>query len=201
MKLDRNMNAVPMGATKTGVMLEPARSSLVPSASVMSIENQTGLVDRWRARREASRQAGRSLTVLKTEFVLAQTRIGLTALKLAEAQTKSAMVSSALVQIGALTLNLNQMTTAVEQRLTTGGHGEVISHMENRAASTTEIKELEKNGRISADESTALMSFVQADAVDDINRSRERTLKAKDAVGMLHGLALEGITRATDNVD
>ncbi|MCK1471213.1 MULTISPECIES: hypothetical protein [unclassified Bradyrhizobium] len=202
MKLDHNMQAVPMGSATTA-QIEPAtRQSLAmsASASLRPIEEQAGLLDRWRAGREAGRQAGRSLAGLRTEQVLADARVGFTALKLAEAQVKSALVSSSLVAIGALTLDLGRKTAAIDARLTTSGHGEAISHMQSRAASVSDIKVLEQNGRVSADEAIALRSFAEADAIDDINRSRDRMQKAKDVIGTLHGLALEGINRAKDSV-
>jgi hypothetical protein len=45
-----------------------------------------------------------------------------------------------------------------------------------------------------------MCSFAQADLVDNINRSRERTQKSKQAVGVLHGFALDGIARAKDSI-
>ncbi|MCK1471182.1 MULTISPECIES: hypothetical protein [unclassified Bradyrhizobium] len=202
MKLDHNMQAVPMESATSPQLEAVTRPSLAmsTSTSLRPIEQQAGLIDRWRAGREAGRQAGRSLADLRTEQVLAQARVGFTALKLAEAQIKSALVSSSLVAIGALTLDLGRKTAAIDARLTTSGQGEVVAHMQNRAASASDIKGLEQNGRISADEANALMSFAQADAINDINRTRDRMQKAKDVIGTLHGLALDGITRAKDSI-
>ena len=202
MKLDYNMQAVPTGSA-AGVHSEPAtQASLAASTStsLRPIERQAGLVGRWRAHREVGWEAGRSLAGLKTEQVKAQERIGYTGIKLAETQIKSALVSSSLVAVGALTLDLGRKTAAIDARLTTSGHGEVIAHMQNRAASVANIKALEQSGRMSADEASALTSFAQADAVDDINRSRDRMHKAKEVIGTLHDLALDGINRAKDSV-
>lgn len=199
MKLDRNMNVTPLERTDT--KLEPiAPPSLANSANLIAIEKHTSLMDRWRADRAASRQAGHSLAELKTARILAEQRIANTALKIAEVQIKCALVSGSMMRIGALTADLNQKTAAVEERLTTGGHAELIAHCENRAASVNSFKGLEQQGRISSEESDAMTSFAQADLVDDINRSRERTRKAKEAVGALHGFALDGIARAKDSV-
>ena len=196
MKLDRNMNITPMDSR-----LEPtAPPSLATSANLVAIEKHTGILDRWRADRAASRQAGHSLAELKTARIQAEQRIATTAFKIAEAQIKTALVSGSMMQIGALTMDLNHKTAAVEQRLTSGSHGELIGHLQNRAASVGAIKALEQDGRISEQEATALTSFAQADAVEDINRSRERTRKAKEAVETLHGFALDGIARAKDSV-
>jgi hypothetical protein len=199
MKLDHNMKVTQFERTDT--RLEPiSPPSLAASTNLVAIEKHTNIFDRWRADRAASRQAGYSLAELKTAGIQAEHRIANTALKIAEVKIRCALVSGSLLQIGALTVDLNQKTAAVEERLTTGSHAEVIAHLENRAASVCSFKALEGEGRISSEEATVLASFAQVDAVDDINRSRERTRKAKEALGALHGFALDGIARAKDSV-
>jgi len=174
--------------------------SLTSTPSFHALEKHTGMIDRWRADRTASREAGHHLADLRTAYIQAEAGIALTGLKIGEAQIKTALVSTAMVQIGALTTELNAKTASVEQRLTTGSHGELIAHLQNRAASVAAIKALERDGRVLPEEAEALISFAQADAIDDINRSRERTRKAKDAVEALHSFALDGIARAKNNV-
>jgi hypothetical protein len=200
MTLHPNMNIRPV-TRSTGSRLEPVTPpSLATHANVAAIERHTSVLGRWRADSVANRQASYSLAEIKTLCIQTNERIACTALKIAEAQIKTALVSGSIMQIGALTMDLNNKTAAVEQQLTTGGHGEFISHLENRAASVASIMELERSGRISTQEATVLTSFAEADAVEDINRSRERTLKAKQAVEMLHAFALEGIARAKESV-
>jgi hypothetical protein len=199
MKLDRNMRVTPLD--RNSETLEPSTPlSLSNSTNLIAIEKHTRLLDRWRADRAASRQAGYSLADLKTQRILAEQRIANTALKIAEVQIKSALVAGSMARIGALAADLNQKTAAVEERLTTGNHAELVAHCENRAASVASFKSLEQQGRISPEEATALTSFAQGDLVDDINRSRDRTNKAKEALGALHGFALDGIARAKDSV-
>src|SRR5947208_3221559 len=137
MKLEHPMTFVPMERTMN-TKLEPiAIPSLGGAVNFHALEKHTGLVDRWRADRAASRDAGHFLAELRTARIQAEARIATTGLKIAEAQIKTALVSGSMMQIGALTMDLNQKTAAVEQRLTTASHGELIAHLQNRAASVT----------------------------------------------------------------
>jgi len=120
----------------TGTQLEPVtRPSLAvsTSASLRPIEKQAGLVNRWYAGLEASREAGRSLADVRTQQVQADARIASTAVKLGEAQIKSALVSSSLVAIGALTLDLGRKTAAIDAPLSS------VYRLHIAAASITEI--------------------------------------------------------------
>jgi hypothetical protein len=200
MNIQRDLNIGLNDQPRNTRLESVAPPSLAPHANLAVIERHTTIFDRWRADRVASRQAGYSLAEIKTARIQTNERIATTVLKIAEAQIKTALVSGSIMQIGALTMDLNNKTTAVEQRLTTGSQGELISHLQNRAASVAAIAQLEQNGQISAQEAAALISFAEADTVEDINRSRERTCKAKQAVEALHGFALDGIARAKDSV-
>jgi len=198
MKLDRNMHFTPFDRTEPPVPV--TQPSLATATNLVAIERHASIFDRWRAGHAASRQAAQSLAELKTERVLAEGRIAGTALKLAEVQIKSALVASSMMRIGALAADLNQKTTAVEERLTTGNHAEIISHIERRAESLSVFKTLEQEGRIAADEAAAMCAIAQADLADNINRSRERNQKSKEVIGVLHDFALDGIVRAKDGI-
>jgi hypothetical protein len=45
-----------------------------------------------------------------------------------------------------------------------------------------------------------VISFIQADATEDIKRSRQRTEEAKEAVAGLHQFALQGIAEAKNRL-
>lgn len=200
MKMKHPMSSSPAERTVEAKLQPVSTPSLATVANFNAIEKHASVIDRWRADRSASREAGHSLADLKTQRILAETRIATTGLKIAEAQIKTALVSGSMMQIGALTTDLNAKTAAVEQRLTTASQGEIIAHLQNRAASVSAIRSMEQDGRIASDEASALVSYAEADAVEDIHRSRERTRKAKEAVETLHGFALQGIATAKDSL-
>jgi hypothetical protein len=140
--------------------------------------------------------------LIRTETALAVSRanVAVTALSLAEAQIRSQLVAAALPAIGALTTQLNSSAAAVDQALTNGSAAEIYTHMSNRAANVGFGNDLLASGKISAEERDAIVSYTEADACDDIQRSRERGKQAKAAVMALHGCALEGVENAKDRL-
>lgn len=191
----------PVRTSLVSQALEPVSPpSLSKATNFHALERHTGFFDRRRANRVGSRAASGLLADLKTAVVQADYEVALTVLSIAKTKIKTALVSSSIMQIGPLTIDLNAKTAAVHERLTSANSGELVTHLQNRAASVASIKSMERDERVSADEATALIAFADADAVDDINRSRERNRKAKDAVEALHNFALDGIARAKDNI-
>jgi hypothetical protein len=127
--------------------------------------------------------------------------IARTALALAEVKIKSAMVASAMPEIGALAVTLNSRTTAVDQALTNGAAAEVVTHIENRAENLALSRELREQNKISEDEAATIDAFANSDAVTDIERSRLREEQAKQVVQHLHGLALGSISKVKIGLD
>jgi hypothetical protein len=110
------------------------------------------------------------------------------------------MVANTMPQIGALTTRLNANTAAVNQALTNGGLGETATHMNNRSENIKLFSELKREGKIDDEEEQVLISFAKADACQDIQRTRQRTEEARNAVDALHASALAGIAQSQDIV-
>lgn len=168
------------------------------AADTTKLKENTGFLTKLEARGAISRANGDGLVRVETAKANARANIQITGLNIAEAQIRSALVGGAMPQIGALTTRLNAATAAVDQALTNGAAGEVYTHLANRAANVGFANDLLSAGKINSEERDVIVNLSQADASDDILRSRERMKKAKDAVDALHGCALEGIERAKE---
>jgi hypothetical protein len=170
-------------------------------ADASSLRAKTGLVQRLGAAITTSRAAGEALKRVETERVRVETSVALTGLKLAEAKIKTALVSAAMPQIGALALSLNAATMSVDEGLTNGAAAEVISHLRNRTENANLAAELQGDGAITSEEAATLRSFVDHDAATDIESSRSRMVEAKDAVRTLHAYALASIAQSKIEID
>ena len=171
------------------------------SIDAASLKAKTGLVQRLGAAIATSRAAGDALRRVETERIRVESMIALTGLKLAEAKIKTALVSAAMPQIGALAMNLNSATMAVDEGLTNGAAAEVISHIQNRAANSAFVTELQNGGTVTDEEAATLRSFTDNDAAIDIENSRLRMAQAKDAVRTLHAYALTSIAKTKVEID
>lgn len=160
---------------------------------VSALRAKTGMLQKLNVALATSKAAGQSLIKVSEEQIQAEANIAITSLKLAEASIRASLVGSAMPQIGALTTRVNAATASVDQALTNGAAGEVYTHFSNRAANLTLFDELLKEGKITPQEAEILISFANADAAEDINRSRLRKDEAKEAVAALSGFAIAGI--------
>lgn len=164
------------------------------------LQQHVGPMERLKASLATSKVAGEALRGLRAEQVKAQANVELTSLKLTEALIRSTLVGDAMPAIGALTTRVNAATTAVDQALTNGATAETYTHMDNRAGNFKLAHELLAAGKITEEELEVLVNFAQADAVEDIQRSRTRTQAAKEAVASLHEFALKGIAEAKEHL-
>jgi hypothetical protein len=173
---------------------------LETAVDTTKLRENTGLLRKIKARGAISRANADGWLRAETALADARANVAITAVNISEAQIRSALVGAAMPQIGALTTRLNAATAAVDQALSNGAAGEVYTHISNRAANVAFANDLLSTGKVSNEERDVIVSFSQADASDDILRSRERMKQAKTAVDSLHGCALEGIERAKEKL-
>jgi hypothetical protein len=170
------------------------------SGDLSTLRSQTGFLKKIGVDLATSDAAGEGLKKVLIEQVNAETNIALTGLKLTEAAIRTSMVANAMPQIGALTTRVNAATTSVDQALTNGSAAETFTHLTNRAANIGLANELRGANKITQDEAEVIVSFAEADAAEDIKRSRERMGEAKEAVAGLHQFALKGIADAKNRL-
>ncbi len=174
--------------------------SIADSGDLSTLRQKTGFLKRMDVAWATSHAAGEGLKTVQVEQVKAETNIALTGLKLAEAAIRTSMVANAMPAIGALTTRVNAATTSVDQSLTNGVMAEACTHLSNRAANIGLANELRNAGKITQEEAEVVISFAQADAALDIQRSRQRMADAKGAVAGLHEFALKGIAEAKNRL-
>lgn len=173
---------------------EPDRvQSLQNGTAFSTLAKQAGVLNRYRAERAASREAAKHFTGLRTTSIQAEARIATASLKTAETQIMTALTAAATTQIGALLLDLNARTAAVQLRLTSASSGELTAHLQNRKETVAAIKEMTSDGDVTADESAVLIALAASNATDDIERSLRRSVRTKEAVDALYDVALGGV--------
>jgi hypothetical protein len=112
----------------------------------------------------------------------------------------TALTAAATTQIGALLLDLNARTAAVQLRLTSASSGELTAHLQNRKETVAAIKEMTSDGDVTADESAVLIALAASNATDDIERSLRRSVRTKEAVDALYDVALGGVAGPKNDV-
>ena len=187
---------------KTPVRIETPTNDLAinKSGDLSALRQKTGVLSRLKVSLATSRAAGEALKSIEIEKVRAEANIALTGIKLAEAAIRASLVGNAMPQIGALATRVNAATTAVDQALTNGAAAEVYTHLTNRTSNVNLANELHGSGKINKEEAAVLTTFAQADASEDIERSRRRMADAKEAVAALHSFAVKGIADSKDHI-
>ncbi len=172
-----------------------------PTVGLKTLKERSGPLKQFLVRRATSRAAGNALTRLEVMKIEGEEDIARTGISLAVAKIKTAMLSNAMPEIGALTTRLNAATTAVDQALTNGGLAEMSMHMNNRAANKKLFGDLKAEGKITGEEKSVLDSFAEEEAVKDIERTRNRNEDAKAAVATLHSYGLTGVVSSKEYIN
>jgi hypothetical protein len=175
--------------------------TVADTVDVSSLRMKAGPLSRIGAALKASAAAGTELGGVEVARVRVLAGIARTGLALAEAKIKTAMVAAAMPEIGALTVNLNARTTAVDQALTNGTAAELITHIENRSATLAINRDLREQNKATEEEVAGLDACANADATRDMESSRQRQAQAKEAVQRLHGMALSSLSNVKLRLD
>ena len=180
--------------------MEPRAKETIPdldeSGDSTRLKENTGTLRRIVAGSEVSRANADAWTRVEKVRADARANIAVTALTVAQAQIRAAVVGGAMPQLGALAVHLNGAIAVVDESLTSSGAAEASAHMSNRAATVAFADQLLHACKITAEEHATILRFADSDASDDIARSRERMKRAKGALDGLHETALEGIQRS-----
>lgn len=184
---------------KTKFDIAPGTELRLPTpANLPAVQQNAGIFDRFSTNRVVRKEASRVRTELTVARIQAEERVAKTQLGISEATVKGALVAQGVAAIGTLAVDIAARTGAVQSRLTATAAAERISHVENRAESYAAINARQEKNRLSADEALALKSYSDADLVADIERTNSRISRGKEAIEVLHDLALDGLSRATD---
>lgn len=157
------------------------------------IGKQASTLSHWKANWAASKVAADGLKQLRERKVQSLTNLGVQAINLAETALSAAQLANALPAIGALSTQANAATAAVDQSLTNASVAEFYTHMSNRSNNMMLTQDLLQAGKITTEEATILNEMASEAAINDIQRSRERMLMAKDTVASLHEHAIKQI--------
>jgi propanediol dehydratase large subunit len=185
--------------TKLDIAQNAGLQSLMPT-NLPSVQQNVGVLGRAKANRAGSREASRVLTELTVARLQAEERVGTTQIAISEAAVKGAMVAEGMSTLGALTVDIALKTGAVQSKLTATASAERMTHIATRADTRVAISTRVAQGSLSEDEAVALNSYAESDLVSDIERTNERIKRSKEAVEVVHDLALGGLRRATDMI-
>lgn len=186
---------------KTKLDIAPSTELRLPTpANLPAVQQNAGLLDRFSTNRVVRKEASRARTELTVARIQAEERVAKTQLGISEATVKGALVAQGVAAIGTLAVDIAARTGAVQSRLTATAAAERITHVENRADSYAAINARQEKNRLSPEEALALKSYSDADLVSDIERTNERIGRSKQAVEVVHDLALSGLGRATDMI-
>lgn len=185
--------------TKLDVNSSATLQPLAP-ANLPSVQQEVGVLGRVVAKRAGSREASRVLTELALARLQAEERVGKTQIAIAEAAVKGAMVAEGMQTLGALTVDIAMKTGAVQSNLTATAAAERMTHVATRADTHAAIAARVAQGSVSPEEAAALNSYAEVDLVTDIERTNDRIKRSKEAVEVVHDLALGGLRRATDSI-
>jgi hypothetical protein len=165
----------------------------VTGRDLVPLEQQTGTIQNIATAVDQSIHAGRSRRRTNRARIAAAERTEIMAVTLIEERLRRALVADAMSEIGALTVDLQARTTAVQQSLTNSSAAEVGSHFMNRNDNVALADDLHARGVITAEEHALYLEMIGEDLVYDISDTRARVLKGKKAAGRLHEGALRGI--------
>jgi hypothetical protein len=173
--------------------------SVADCADLDAVRSKAGFFGRLGARAAVSYEARQELKKVETERVREQGSIALTALKAAGVQVRSALVAGETPKTGALLLALNERVNAVRVSLTNASQAAVATHLRNRTNNVVVSQELAREGTISQQEAAVMQNFANADAVADVDASRNAITESKQAIERLRSLVHEQLLKA--NVD
>lgn len=185
------------------VNMQENEKSLItnPTAGLKALRERSGPIKQFLVGLKTSKAAGNALTRIEKIKIEGEEDIAKTSISLAVAKIKTAMLSNAMPEIGALTTRLNAATTAVDQALTNGGLVGISMHLNNRDGNKKLFDDLATEKKITDEEKTVLNSFAEEDAAKDIERTRIRTEDAKAAVEALHTFGLSGVVSSKEYIN
>lgn len=191
-----------LGEEKTMRKITPVIGGAVPDKplslgktdNLPVLQDKTGIVSRMRTKLATSRAAGEALRNIERKRIYEQASVELTAITVAGTAIRAAIVGNAMPVLGALITRLNVATDAVDQAITNGCAAAETTHLVNRGRNFSMVDELHHDATVTTEESEALKSSIHANAVEDIERSRQRMAAAKQRVTALHDCALKNFT-------
>jgi hypothetical protein len=140
--------------------------------------------------------AGRAIKNIQKRQIQAEARIAETAIAIAETKIGITMVARAVPIITGLTQVLTAATNAADQAISMQEASCVASTIIGREATRAEVTKISQQHHLPDDETAALVSFVDANAANDITRLRARAQQVKETNEILYERALSGIKAA-----
>ena len=164
--------------------------------SIADLERKTGAIQRLRSDVATSSIAGKALRVAKARQIEAHARLADTAISIAESQLTTAMVTRAMPVIAGMVERLNASANAADQALSEQEAAAIQDHLRAREEVRAEILRASNRHGIPEAEVAACISFAEANAAHDVERARERTMRAKQANEALSQRALDSVLAA-----
>jgi len=161
-------------------------------ASLSDLRNRIGLFEEYRTNRALSKRAGEALREIEGNQIASKMRLANTAITIAETQVATAMIARAVPVISGAMERLNAQAIAADQAYSAQEGAAIQSHFHFRQKLRGAIeRDVEVSG-LSEQERDAALSFADANLADDINRTRARTQRCKQAADALYDRALSG---------
>jgi hypothetical protein len=154
---------------------------------------QIGFFKKRELKSAASHVAFEGLVAINDAKIKGETQIALIAEELARKEFITTMVSNAMINLGALTTQLNLNTAAVDQAITNGILSESATHVNNRDGNKQLFFALKSQGKITPEEYEQFCRLAESGAIGDIERSMARGDAARNVVETIHSLALKGM--------
>lgn len=161
--------------------------------SIGEIHHSVGPFEEFRTNLALSKMAGRALREIHGQKIDAKTRLANTATAIAETQMATAMIARAVPVISGSMERLNAQAHAGDQNYTAQEAVAIQSHFHARQSNRAEIERDARDGGLSQHEVDVAISFCEANLAADIERTRARTARCKEAAEALYQRALSGI--------
>ena len=160
--------------------------------SLSDLRNRIGIYEEYRTNRALSKRSGQALREIQSNEIASKTRLANTAITIAETQVATAMIARAVPVISGAMERLNAQAIAADQAYSAQEGAAIQSHFHSRHKLRHEIERDVGASGLSAQERDAALSFADANLADDINRTRTRTQRCKEAADALYDRALSG---------
>jgi hypothetical protein len=159
-----------------------------------------GLFDTWALKGEESKRAKDHISAIGDALAESKKNMAITAINIAEANTRSALVAGSVDTTGALLRQVNESTTAAQQAISNSATAEMASIFANKNRRWDEVGTLVSSGQLTPEEGQATKSLAEYLANDDVGRSLERAKSSKNALASIADHATRGIEQSIDRL-
>lgn len=165
-------------------------------SGIAKLEARTGALQKVATRFAISAESGNALRAIHRESIGAERRIASTAIAIRETEIQTAMVTRAVPRLMGLVDQLHAAHNAANQAASESEAGAVYSHLSARHRRRSEFTALAASTGLTDDEIAACLSWIDANAADDVELARDATIRTKEVNLAFAKRALEGALAA-----